>query len=316
MVEASWSISRTRGTGALPLIDYVFLAEFDIDTGSTLRLQYPSPIENYKADWFAEHMLPEGAHNRVLDYTYMILNRDGVHIDDEVWIKPIQSNTDPKIFLHGINLVKTRHDSNVRRGAIVKAMCIFSRYSFVEVFKQPLELALDSYFDNPSVAILEKLFADLNNVNLSSLPRPNYLETTLMRRGVHHDNIRPPCSSRHLNSWTHTLEYTSSIGEGKTFPLVFPLYQTPDEIGNINVTKLVKTLGESTMKIYHALIMKQRVLFVGYGHSAQDIAQMVLSTVALIAPPIPNIIRRTFPYANLTDLGFLEVSCLHFLCFK
>ena len=39
--------------------DYVVLAEFDINTGSTVRHQYPSKIIDYTEDWLAENMLPE-----------------------------------------------------------------------------------------------------------------------------------------------------------------------------------------------------------------------------------------------------------------
>lgn len=34
-------------------------------------------------DWFAEHMLPEGAHNHSLDWTVMFLNRDKVAVDED-----------------------------------------------------------------------------------------------------------------------------------------------------------------------------------------------------------------------------------------
>ena len=47
-----------------PLISYIVLAEFDIDKGSTVRNQYPSPVPWVSADWLAEHMIPEGAHLR------------------------------------------------------------------------------------------------------------------------------------------------------------------------------------------------------------------------------------------------------------
>ena len=86
-----------------------------------------------------------------------------------------------------------------------------------------------------------------------------------------------------------------------------PLYRTPDEVGDIYLTSLIKTFGESVMKIFHAIMMKQRVLFVGYNHAADEVAQYVLSSVAMVAPPMVNIIRRTFPYSNLSDLSFLEV---------
>ena len=65
-----------------PLVDHILLAEFDIDTGSTVRHQYPEPVDGYKNDWFAELMLPEGAHNRERDWTYIFLNRNKTQLDE------------------------------------------------------------------------------------------------------------------------------------------------------------------------------------------------------------------------------------------
>eukprot|EP01083_Nonionella_stella_P197304 725534_1 len=53
-------------------VQFVLLAEFDIDKGSTVRHQYPKPCpisENILADL----MLPEGAHLRETDWTYFFL---------------------------------------------------------------------------------------------------------------------------------------------------------------------------------------------------------------------------------------------------
>ena len=94
-------------------------------------------------------MLPEGSHNRDVDYTYILLNRNDTQIDEEFWTDPKtpvcnhENDTMKEIcgnnkFLYGINLVKTKHDSTVRRGAVVKAICIFSRYHYVDMFKKPL----------------------------------------------------------------------------------------------------------------------------------------------------------------------------------
>jgi hypothetical protein len=47
-----------------------------------VRHQYPSDVPHYKADWFAENMLPEGAHNRHTDCTYMLLHREGRQADE------------------------------------------------------------------------------------------------------------------------------------------------------------------------------------------------------------------------------------------
>ena len=136
------------------LCEYIVLAEFDIDTGSTVRCQFPEKIPNYKEDWFAENMLPEGVHNRVSDYTYMFLNRDGIIYGEPTTSADIR-DSNVKHFLFGVNLCRTKYDSSVRRGAIVKAVAVFSRFSYLEIFKKPLDVALELYFTNPSVAVLE-----------------------------------------------------------------------------------------------------------------------------------------------------------------
>lgn len=321
--ELCWKTRLVRGDSFHPLVDYIVLAEFDIDTGSTVRHQYPNTIPDYKVDWFAEFMLPEGAHNRDVDFTFIFLNRDSPHVDQTLWSNypkyraPIYTGSEeeaPKRLLYGINLVKTRHDSSVRRGAIVKAMCLFSQYHFVEILKKPLELALEMYFDNPSVEVLASLHKSLNAVNLSHLPRPNLLEQSLMRRGVVFETIADQSCQDHLPSgWFSQVQCSF---EGMEVPLRVPLFRTPDEVGEIYITLLVKTFGEHVMRIFHAILTKQRVLFVGYNHAASEVAQMVLSAVAMVAPPMTNVIRRTFPYSNLSDLSFLEVRRqILLLCF-
>jgi hypothetical protein len=260
-------------------------------------------------------MLPEGAHNRDLDFTFIFLNRDAPHVDQHLWCSAEKYNVAAetpagetagaqKNLLYGINLVKTRHDSTVRRGAIVKAMCVFSQYQFVEILKKPLELALDRYFDNPSIDVLASLFNALNAVSLAHIPRPNLLEQSLMRRGVVFETITGHSPDHVPSGWYSTVQ--CSI-EGMEVPLRIPLFRTPDEVGDIYLTLLVKTFGEQVMRIFHAILTKQRVLFVGYNHAASEVAQMVLSAVAMVSPPLTSVIRRAFPYSNLSDLSFLEV---------
>ncbi|KAH6576898.1 hypothetical protein BASA62_001133 [Batrachochytrium salamandrivorans] len=57
-----------------PLAEFVLLAEFDIDKGSSLSCQYPVPTGADPAT-LAEWMLPDGAHLRQEDCSYFILNR-------------------------------------------------------------------------------------------------------------------------------------------------------------------------------------------------------------------------------------------------
>ena len=116
-------------------------------------------------------MLPEGAHNRDVDYTYIFLNRNEKQIDEEFWTNPKspyldksdkQIDKNEKNFLYGINLVKTKHDTTVRRGAIVKAICIFSKYHYIDIFKKPLDLTIEKYFESPSISVLSNLFNTLH----------------------------------------------------------------------------------------------------------------------------------------------------------
>jgi hypothetical protein len=55
------------------LIEHVILAEFDIDQGSGVRLQYPDPVQNVNPEDIAEQMITEGAHNFGVVKTFFTL---------------------------------------------------------------------------------------------------------------------------------------------------------------------------------------------------------------------------------------------------
>lgn len=94
-----------------PLVSHIALAEFDIDAGSVVRVQYPSPI-GLKESLLAELMLPEGAHLRDSDWTVFRAPSDTSQLSQSSTAKST-SNRD----LWCINLVCTRLDKSVRRGA-------------------------------------------------------------------------------------------------------------------------------------------------------------------------------------------------------
>ena len=56
------SASAEQAAAAPPLAAHAFVAEFDIDKGSTLRATFPSCPEGVSEHWLADRMLPEGAH--------------------------------------------------------------------------------------------------------------------------------------------------------------------------------------------------------------------------------------------------------------
>lgn len=57
------------------MVDYICLAEFDIDKGSGVRLQYPESVPGISAEDLAEYMITEGAHNFGVVSTYFTVGR-------------------------------------------------------------------------------------------------------------------------------------------------------------------------------------------------------------------------------------------------
>jgi len=49
------------------MVEAILLAEFDINIGSTVRLQYPKALPGIEIGTIASYMLPEGAHNHSSD---------------------------------------------------------------------------------------------------------------------------------------------------------------------------------------------------------------------------------------------------------
>ncbi|CAM9659828.1 unnamed protein product, partial [Chrysoparadoxa australica] len=307
-----FKLHRKRGLDRPQLVDHIILAEFDIDTGSTVRHKYPGPVPGYSDDWFAEYMLPEGAHNHSLDWTVMFLNKGKPMLDGREEGNDTGSNlasagdekegrTGP--FLYCINLVRKKDDPTVRRGAVVKAMAVCSQYHFIEMFRPMLIIALDAYYETLDKVVLEDLFASLNAADLSVVPQPYPHEKRLMRRGVAGRHMGSTPVEHLQHKWTHTLAF--EYGQQK-IQANMPLHTSADETLTASVTLLMNIFGPAAMKIYNAVLTGQRVLFVGYNHAAGDVCKIVLAACAMVAPPLHGILHRTFPYANLSDLSFLE----------
>ncbi|EMD89575.1 hypothetical protein COCC4DRAFT_125830 [Bipolaris maydis ATCC 48331] len=75
-----------------------------------------------------------------------------------------------------LNLVNTKQDNTVKRGAIVKAMAICTRHPFLHIYKPLLLLALEEYFRAPVLETLASLYNALNSMDLSLLPKLSHLE--------------------------------------------------------------------------------------------------------------------------------------------
>ncbi|CDS05066.1 hypothetical protein LRAMOSA07595 [Lichtheimia ramosa] len=158
-------------------VEYVLLAEFDIDKGASLKYQYPADTGTDE-HVLSELMLPDGAHLRAEDWTIFCLNQTIPDMNEE---HETSNNEREKPLLYVLNLVRTKHDATARRGAHVKAMAICTKHQFLHIYKPVLLLAMEKYFENPSREVLESLYKAVNTMDLSRMPNFTWHERQILR---------------------------------------------------------------------------------------------------------------------------------------
>ncbi|KAI8677292.1 UDENN domain-containing protein [Fusarium sp. Ph1] len=89
--------------------------------------------------------------------------------------------------IYVLNLVNTKHDKSVKRGAIVKAMAICTRHPFLHIYKPLLLLALEEYFKAPVPETLAMLYESVNAMDLSLMPKLSLLERHLLQASDNKD---------------------------------------------------------------------------------------------------------------------------------
>ncbi|KAJ2960119.1 hypothetical protein NQZ79_g4476 [Umbelopsis isabellina] len=161
-------------------VQYILLAEFDIDKGASLTHQYPSDTGTNE-QMLSELMLPDGAHMRSEDWTILFLNQKIEDSEKTVAENDDGNNTEEKPLLYVLNLVRTKHDVTARRGANVRAMAICTRHQYLHIYKPVLLLAMENYFQAPSIAILESLYRAVNSMDLSHIPDFTFHERQILR---------------------------------------------------------------------------------------------------------------------------------------
>ncbi|KAK4507620.1 hypothetical protein PRZ48_001355 [Zasmidium cellare] len=194
-------------------VEYILVASFDIDRGSIMEHQYPGPVGGDE-HMLAELMLPDQAHVRSQDWTIFFLHKDaGMEeeeqeskrrrkrrrkaeltgedeedidddeddVDDNASDDSEDVNVDGPPLVYVLNLVNTKHDNTIKRGAIVKSMAICTRHSFLHIYKPLLLLALEQYFANPVVETLASLYDAVNSMDLSLLPRLSLFEKFILQ---------------------------------------------------------------------------------------------------------------------------------------
>ncbi|KAF8629141.1 hypothetical protein AX17_005727 [Amanita inopinata Kibby_2008] len=174
---------------------FVLLAEFHIYEGAQLKYQFPQPL-GIDEGTLAMSMLPDGAETQSDDWTIFFLNQTPFNT-----ISPVLALDTPEKRLSDLpgddqgggmkankqdllcvlNLVRTKKDKTLDRGAKVLALAICTRHPYIQIFKPFLLLALDDYFSDPSQDCLARLFDAVNSMDLSLAPRLTRYEKLVMR---------------------------------------------------------------------------------------------------------------------------------------
>ncbi|KAL6250685.1 hypothetical protein RBB50_002988 [Rhinocladiella similis] len=286
-----------------PHVEYILVASFDIDRGPIMEHQFPgaiSPDENM----LAELMLPDQTHVRQQDWTMFFLHKDTGESEEDIAEKEARrqqkadkrrlreemaaagvvpedyddesssdesdsGGIDNPPLMYVLNLVNTKQDSTVKRGAVVKAMAICTRHSFLHIYKPLLLLALEDYFKSPVPDTLELLYNALNAMDLSLMPRLSVLERHILQASDTKDmfvekfeqmisqrladealakvNEVPESPTRVEPKYTvprDTHEFESKIVyNGIPVPVKIPTALSPETVGDFSLIKLVQIFG-------------------------------------------------------------------------
>ncbi|KAF2279142.1 spindle pole body interacting protein [Westerdykella ornata] len=168
-----------------------------------------------------------------------------------------------------LNLVNTKQDNTVKRGAIVKAMAICTRHSFLHIYKPLLLLALEEYFRAPVLETLASLYNALNAMDLSLMPKLSPLENFVLQATDAKDmfiekfeqmiqqqkaadaerNSLPSTSSSEPKPKTYVLPRDTHEFESKVYyngipvPIKVPTALSPETVGDFSLIKLIQTFS-------------------------------------------------------------------------
>ncbi|CAI5727781.1 unnamed protein product [Peronospora effusa] len=310
--------TMTGDIPARPLAEVVLYAEFDLTKGSTLRASYPSPFTHYSPEFFADMMLPEGVHNRKEDFTIFFLNRltakapdtaTQVSDDHPTKVGDVQDQDPLQNFMYCLSVVRTTHDTAARRGAKVTAVALCSTHKSCVSLKDVLNLAVLKIVGTTNEAeseqVLKELYDVVNAIDISGVRGLSSMERRLMKRTI-------SSTGETLANWEDATTLKNALffrtrahWDDISIPLQFKICSTDDQHDDGTLTQLLQTFGDQTMILFNAVLTGQRVIMLGYNRPAGEVCNFVLATSSLVCPPLFGLIHRQYPYANLTDLGFL-----------
>ncbi|KAJ7571850.1 docking domain of Afi1 for Arf3 in vesicle trafficking-domain-containing protein [Mycena floridula] len=189
---------------------FVLLAEFHLLEGAQLKYQFPQPL-GVDESVLAMSMLPDGAETQLDDWTIFFLNQTSFNTIEPVLALDLpgeeneeEQDTGKPDLLCVLNLVRTKIDKTLDRGAKVLALAICTRHPFIQIFKPVLLMALDDYLSDPSQDCLARLFDAVNSMDLSGAPKLSRHEKIVMRASERKDVfVEKFASQSNGNSYTH-----------------------------------------------------------------------------------------------------------------
>ncbi|KAB2578043.1 Protein mesA [Lasiodiplodia theobromae] len=188
-------------------------------------------------------------------------SEDSEDSDDEGFEGP------PLIYV--LNLVNTKQDNTVKRGAVCKAMAICTRHSFLHIYKPLLLLAIEEYFRAPVPETLASLYDALNAMDLSLLPKLSFLERNILQASSAPDmfiekfeqmvaqrqvediedtrlalskTTSGPANRYTLPRDTHEFE-SRVMYNGIPVPIKVPTAIQPETVGDFSLIKLIQTFS-------------------------------------------------------------------------
>jgi hypothetical protein len=290
-------------------VEYILVASFDIDRGSIMEHQYPAAIsgdETMLAELMLPDQAHVRSQDWTIFFLHKDTTaeeeerevrrerrrrrrrrREGLDADDDAAStgaeehdeydaegdEDTESDTEPDPdgppLVYVLNLVNTKQDNTVKRGAIVKAMAICTRHSFLHIYKPLLLLALEEYFRAPLIETLASLYDALNAMDLSLLPRLSALENfvlsasdakdmfiekfeLMVRQRKKLDAARDSVdtsSGPHSRQKTYAIprdthEFESKINyNGIPVPVKVPTALSPETVGDFSLVKLIQTFS-------------------------------------------------------------------------
>ncbi|KAJ5314948.1 hypothetical protein N7476_005255 [Penicillium atrosanguineum] len=346
-------------------VEYILVASFHIDRGPIMEHQYPAAISGDES-MLAELMLPDQTHVRSQDWTIFFLHKDTSGDDDEEGevgkkkkkrkskyrgneegadiqhenpdeASEEESSDDDEEggegppLMYVLNLVNTKQDNTVRRGAVVKAMAICTRHSFLHIYKPLLLLALEDYFKSPYPETLASLYDAVNSMDLSLMPKMSILERHILqssntkemfiekfeqmirqREEEEREDVECPPSPKKLSR--HVLPRDTHEFESKVvyhdipIPVKIPTVIWPETVGDFSLVKLIQTgpFTHPIVVLVNAILTQKRVIFLGHNRPSGEVAEAVLAACALASGGIlRGFTRHAFPYTDLTKIDDL-----------